>query len=177
MQIEKYYKILGSKGKCIRGGHGNWFLPRGKTPGKWMPKIEKLVPCKDGYHICKKESIRDWLIYRCYVYEVEYKGEIVNDGNKSVVQQARLIRDVTAEILQELANDANSYIRCNIANNMKTTKETLKKLASDEDCYVRASVAKNPNTSKEILTKLVNDENDYVRSVALAATIHNQEQK
>ena len=52
------YKIVGHKGEAINGGNGEWFLPEGKRPGKWMPKIKgDLAACKNGYHLCRKKDL------------------------------------------------------------------------------------------------------------------------
>ena len=91
----KYYKVLKADGSCCNGGLGKWYLPtKAKDgtwkPGKWMPKVEgALEPCKNGYHICRREDLVRWLDEA--IFEVEYRGEIVKDDNKCVVRKARLI--------------------------------------------------------------------------------------
>ena len=87
---EVYYKVLNADGSCFHGGKGKWPLPSGKRPGKWMPKITKLVPCKSGYHILKREHVVRWL--GPAIFEVEVRGDVVWTDDKGVAQQARLVR-------------------------------------------------------------------------------------
>ena len=94
------FKIL-RDGQSCNGGTGDWYSPKGKRPGKWMPKINKLIPCKSGYHLCRKEDLIHWLDQE--IYESEYKGDIIIQQDKVVVSQARLIKklkwdDKTARI-------------------------------------------------------------------------------
>lgn len=85
------YKVLGEKGECINGGRGEWFLPKGKRPGKWMPAVKgDVVPCINGYHLCRASNLLSWL--GPTIYEAEYKGELVEGDDKVVVRQARLVR-------------------------------------------------------------------------------------
>ena len=94
----KHYKVLKANGDCCNGGTGSWYLPTKKKdgtwkPGKWMPKIKgKLEPCKNGYHICRPHDLVHWLDEE--IFEVEYKGKIIEDDNKCVVREARLLRRV-----------------------------------------------------------------------------------
>ena len=68
-----------------------WPLPKGKRPGKWMPKIEgELVACENGYHLCREKDILEWLGPE--IYEAEHRGELVEAKDKVVVREARLIR-------------------------------------------------------------------------------------
>jgi len=91
----KYYKVLKADGSCCNGGTGKWYLPKKQKdgswkPGRWMPEIEgKLIPCKNGYHICRPQDLIEWLDEA--IFEVEYKGEIIEAGNKCVVRKARLL--------------------------------------------------------------------------------------
>lgn len=91
----KYYKILKSGGIPCNGGNGVWFLPQGDKPGKWMPKIEgDLIPCENGYHLCRSQDLRVW--FNEEIYEAEHRGEIVEASGKVVVREARLIRKLEA---------------------------------------------------------------------------------
>lgn len=91
----KYYKVLKNDGSCANGGSGKWHLPKKLKdgtwkPGKWMPKIDgELEPCKNGYHICRKKDLVHWLDDA--IFEVEYRGEIIEDDDKCVVREARLL--------------------------------------------------------------------------------------
>jgi len=93
---EILYKVLDKRGYSCYGGIGQWFLPEKQKdgtwkPGRWMPKIKgKLVPCQNGYHLCRENNILDWLGES--IFEAEYKGEILERSDKVVVREARLLR-------------------------------------------------------------------------------------
>ena len=89
----KLYKILDAKGRPCNGGKGQWFLPKGNRPGKWMPFIENIVPCQSGYHLCRQKDLLDWLNETIWVAEA--RGGRVLCENKVVVRQARLIKKLT----------------------------------------------------------------------------------
>lgn len=87
----KLYKVLGDNGQPCNGGAGEWLLPKGNRPGKWMPAIKgPLVPCLHGYHLCRCTDLIKWL--GSNIYEAEYRGELVKDNNKVVVREVRLLR-------------------------------------------------------------------------------------
>ena len=88
----KYYKVLSRGGIPANGGTGAWFLPKGKRPGKWMPKIDDIELCESGYHGCRRQDLVHWLGEE--IYEVEYKGSVIVGDNKVVGEQARLIRKI-----------------------------------------------------------------------------------
>ena len=88
------YKILGPDGEACHGGSGEWHLPKGKRPGKWMPPIKgDLVPCRKGYHLCREQDLVYWL--NAQIYTVEHRGEFVERDDKVVVREARLLHRVT----------------------------------------------------------------------------------
>jgi len=92
----KYYKVLKADGSCCNGGIGKWHLPKKRrdgtwNPGKWMPRIDgELIPCENGYHICRSQDLVYWLDEA--IFEVEVKGKVVEDDNKCVTRKARLLR-------------------------------------------------------------------------------------
>ena len=88
----KYYKVLGKGGVPCNGGTGQWSLPMGKKPGGWMPKIDNIVPCQRGYHLCRAEDLICWLNEE--IYEAEGRGKSIRHENKDVFEQARLIRKI-----------------------------------------------------------------------------------
>ena len=94
----KYYKVLNSKGECINGGKGKWYLPtkwKDGTwkPGKWMPVIDgELIACRHGYHLCRPTDLIYWLNES--IFEAEFTGECVEEGDKLVVRKARLVRKI-----------------------------------------------------------------------------------
>jgi len=96
MMREKLYKILDKNGYSCNGGVCEWYLPeKGKnntwTPGKWMPKIKgKLVPCQNGYHLCRENNILDWLGES--IFEAEYRGYVLENTDKVIVREVRLLR-------------------------------------------------------------------------------------
>jgi len=89
------YKVLNADGAAFHGGSGQWHLPRGSKPGKWMPKIDDIEPCERGYHFCRNESdLLTWLGPTIWV--VEASGKIIDCDDKAVAERARLIKPVTA---------------------------------------------------------------------------------
>lgn len=90
---EKLYKVLNADGNPFHGGSGRWHLPADDGPGEWMPTIKgELVPCKNGYHLCRKQDLIYWL--GPAIFEAEARGERVDADNKVVVREARLLRRV-----------------------------------------------------------------------------------
>jgi hypothetical protein len=85
-----YYKVLNMDGTSCNGGIAQWNLPHGKRPGKWMPAVKDIALCERGYHICNTDQLVQWL--GPAIYEVEYRGEIIESPYKCVAEQARLIR-------------------------------------------------------------------------------------
>jgi hypothetical protein len=88
-----YYKVLAADGISPQhGGLGKWFIPKGKRMGKWMPAIKDIQPCARGYHFVNIEQLPQWL--GPTLYEIEVRGQIIHEADKSVAEQARLIRKV-----------------------------------------------------------------------------------
>ena len=91
-----HFKVLKNDGTPCNGGTGKWFLPTRKKdgtwkPGKWMPKIEgELRLCDRGYHLCREKDLLNWLNEA--IYEAEYRGEVIEDDNKIVCRDVRLLR-------------------------------------------------------------------------------------
>jgi hypothetical protein len=85
-----YYKVLNHDATSCHGGTVAWHKPKGKRPGKWMPKIEVLVPCRSGYHLCRPEDLVLWL--GPAIYEAEGRGLVIPQDDKIVAQEARLLR-------------------------------------------------------------------------------------
>jgi hypothetical protein len=92
--IEVLYKLLNEDGTASNGGTAEWFLPKGKRPGKWMPRLKNLVPCKHGYHVCRTKDLLCW--YGKTLYAVEVRGARRTCDDKVVVGQARLLSRVAA---------------------------------------------------------------------------------
>jgi len=90
--MTRYFKIL-VDGKSCHGGNANWSLPDGDNPGKWMPKLTKLVPCKRGYHIVLAHQIPQWLKEDCQIFELETSGKVIaHKDDKFVCGKVRLIK-------------------------------------------------------------------------------------
>ena len=93
MAKTKYYKVLNGD-KAKDGGNFDYkqYLPKGKKPGKWLPKISDLHICKRGYHVTKDYT--KWLYQGTVVYEVEGKGtRIIEDsGDKVCFETIRFIK-------------------------------------------------------------------------------------
>jgi hypothetical protein len=87
----KYYKVLGKGGVSCNGGDAKWSIPHDGEPGDWMPEIiGELIPCKNGYHLCRTKDLVVWL--NDEIYEAEFEGEIIESDDKVVVRKARLLR-------------------------------------------------------------------------------------
>ena len=85
---EMFYKVLGYGAESINGGDAVW-----NTHGKWMPPIEgELDPCRNGYHLCRREHLVGWL--GPGIWRAAYRGELIDDEDKIVVREARLVSRV-----------------------------------------------------------------------------------
>jgi len=90
---ETLIKVTGPNATACWGGRGQWNKPHSKNrPGKWMPLIKDIEPCRKGYHICQGPQVLKWL--HTELYEVEIRGEQVREKDKIVAQQARLVRRI-----------------------------------------------------------------------------------
>ena len=68
-------------------------LPTDDTPGEWTPALSGLRVCKVGYHVSRtpREVIRH---RETNVYLAEYRGEMIDGGEKGVCGSVRLVRQV-----------------------------------------------------------------------------------
>ena len=89
-----YYKVLAEGGSACHGGSGKWHLPKGKRPGKWMPKLTDITPCQRGYHLVTLEQLPQWL--GATIWVAEGRGEHIKESDKHVFSQARLLCKVDA---------------------------------------------------------------------------------
>ena len=92
--IARMYKILRPDGSCAHGGKGNWHLPSGRRPGRWLPAIASPVLCTRGYHLVPAMHILQWLQAGYVVWEAEGRGARTSSGDKVAYGQARLLRRV-----------------------------------------------------------------------------------
>jgi hypothetical protein len=80
----KYYKVLDMNQNSCNGGDAQW------KKGVWMPKIQgKLIPCFNGYHLCRKKDLTHWLDEEIWI--AEGRGRKIVDDNKVVFSEARII--------------------------------------------------------------------------------------
>ena len=89
-----YYKVLDENNQGIFS-RADWFLPKGRRPGKWMPKVVgKLFICNTGYHLCRESDLAQWLGPN--IYEIESKSEVVEvTGHTNKVLTAGPVRLVS----------------------------------------------------------------------------------
>ena len=88
-----YYKVLAVDGVSPQhGGSGKWFVPKGERVGKWMPAIKDISLCSRGYHFVTLEQLPKWV--GPTLYEIEVRGQIIHASDKSVAEQARLVRRI-----------------------------------------------------------------------------------
>ena len=86
---ETLYKVLQDNGQTPYGT-GVWSLPTDDQHSDWMPAMTgKLIPCENGYHLCRREDLVSWL--GPHIYTAEYRGERIDDDDKIVVREARLL--------------------------------------------------------------------------------------
>ncbi len=85
-----YYKILGENRLPIHGGDGRW-----PEPGEWRDVSGKLVSCKNGLHLCRRDQLIAWLGPCIWEAEAD-PAEIIVDTDKVIARRARLIRQLDA---------------------------------------------------------------------------------
>jgi hypothetical protein len=133
------FKWLGENGEPANGGRGKWYLPKGKRPGKWMPKLDDLDPCVRGYHLCRVDDLPHWIAPTLWL--VEYRGERIDAEDKVVVAQARLIRQLTGwntRTARLFAADCAERVLPNWEkkhpgdDRIRKTIETVRQYANDE---------------------------------------------
>ncbi len=122
-----YYKETITKG--FKGFHEDLSAYRGfkYEIGKVYEEDKKLIPCKSGFHFCKK--LEDVNTHYCFsnesnrFCEIEAYGEIVDDnqGRKSVTSKIKIIRELSKKEIFEVAN--KEY--WNIAKNLQTQNPNI----------------------------------------------------
>ena len=86
----KLYKCTKTGGKSIYAKGFEYFLPKGKRPGKWMPEVKELIECESGYHVAQCRQLIEWLDDEIYL--VEGRGEHVRYDNKQAFSQIRFVK-------------------------------------------------------------------------------------
>ena len=114
---ETFYKVLNTGGLCVHGV-GRWHLPKGKRPGKWMPKLTGPLVGYDesgdtnGYYGIRAHALIGWIGE--LVGEIEYRGEVCDEGPDKVFgRQARLVRvyeNWTPEAAAWFALDCTAHV-------------------------------------------------------------------
>ena len=99
---EKYYKWTAPGGRApvayryryplpVKNGDGTW------TPGEWtQPAQGDLIPCTNGYHVCRPTGLVNWIDAELYECEIGGDQAACNDpgDSKLCVRRIRLIRRV-----------------------------------------------------------------------------------
>ena len=94
MPADRLFKVLDEHGRSCHGGFLQWSMPKDDQPGEWMPNIVgPLVPCQRGYHVVTLAQLPQWL--GPALYEVEVRSERIDQDDKIVVSQARIVARVT----------------------------------------------------------------------------------
>ena len=90
--MERLFKVLNEDHRPANGGTGEWNLPTDDDrPGKWMPPIQgNLIPCQNGYHLCREKDLIEWLGPNIYL--AECRGDRIDESNKIIVREARLTK-------------------------------------------------------------------------------------
>lgn len=143
-----YYKALDGLKSC-HGGFAAW------EPGRWMPWVKEVIPCKQGYHVCDgEEQLLLWMTSDIWTAEV--KGEVVNLGDKVFVHQVRIVEktawntDSAIKFAQDCANhvkhiDSYYSIRAAILADYATCSATRD--AVDTVAYAAAAAADAGDTA------------------------------
>jgi hypothetical protein len=66
-----------------------WPKPRGSRPGKWV-RVDALVVCERGIHVCTWDQAPWWL--RAEAWVIEVAGDVLDAGDKQVWSRGRLVR-------------------------------------------------------------------------------------
>jgi hypothetical protein len=95
MEQPTYYKVL-KDGQACHGGTFDYseYLPKGKRPGKWLPAVERVIPCCSGYHACEDKSLVTWLYGGNEIWVVEFRETPLRNYDKVVGAQMRFVRKV-----------------------------------------------------------------------------------
>jgi hypothetical protein len=145
------FKVLNERGEAYHGGSGQWHLPVGKKPGKWMPVVKDIELCARGYHICRHETdLLQWL--GPTIWRVEYRGEVKVGGDKLVAEQARLVSKVhewNDKIARLFAVDCAERVlklipeshRSPFTNSVKVARDFANGRATGEELASAASAA------------------------------------
>jgi hypothetical protein len=73
---------------------GEYALPTGRRPGKWMPKMSPVVTCQTGYHVLTVDQIVTYDYIGPRIWIVEVRGKNVDQADKSAYEQMRFVREL-----------------------------------------------------------------------------------
>jgi hypothetical protein len=85
----KAYKFITKDMKSSNGDH-TWEI------GKWY-KEENIKICERGFHACKTARDTFEYIYGDKFFIVEYRGEVIVEGDKLVASEMRLVQEIPLE--------------------------------------------------------------------------------
>ena len=86
------YKTMHGTAGAYSHGDYTGYMPRGKRPGKWLPKVQPKL-CVSGYHYCR--DLKEALAHTGPdLFEVEVRGAQVSGSDKAAAEQMRLLRRV-----------------------------------------------------------------------------------
>lgn len=71
-----------------RGPYSNFIYPRPRT---WCPRVEQLVRCSTGYHVCTLVQLPVWLEVEVYPVEVRPDDKPLVEPDKIIYPQVRLL--------------------------------------------------------------------------------------
>ena len=151
----KLYKVLDAEGESCNGGEATWSLPVKREdgtwqPGEWMPAIVgELVPCENGYHACRECDLVRWLGEA--IYELEYRGELVEDDDKVVVREARLLKRYESWTEQSARLFACWCVRNTPLRGGKMTWDLLNDQRCKDAVEVAERYAKGEATKEELV--------------------------
>ncbi len=103
------YKVILNKKSC-HGGTFDWtdYLPKGNRPGKWTPPIDDVSVCSFGYHLTTDPMQWPKVGMKVYVAQGKPTQQILDD--KSSHSSARLLRDVTDEVVPQYWRDVEAFV-------------------------------------------------------------------
>jgi len=136
------FKVLDGEGRACHGGSLKWPLPtKGKNgkwkPGKWVEVEGKLIPCKNGLHLCRPQDLCQWLNET--IYEAEVEGEQIIHEDKVVARKARLLRKMekwTKKTARLFACECAERVlpifekECRVDKRLRRAIETARKFAN-----------------------------------------------
>ena len=144
----KYYKFLTADNL---GPYSDFdftpYLPTDDSPGPWLPEVERLEFCENGYHACTREQLLYWLDSEMWEVEYkndpEYRDDKVNGSCIRFVRRVDTWNDKTARLFAvwcarealKLVDepDPRSLAACDVAERYANGKATDEELSAAWD--------------------------------------------